>query len=96
MRSAIEVAPAAAERSVGDDDLRGLVVRRAEVDGLLALVGDRELLQVEVEVLRAGRDGLVEGGAHPDDVVLGEAELLGDGVGDGGLEALAGLRVRRR
>ena len=34
-----------------------------------------------------------EGGAHPHDVVLGEPELLGNCVGDGGLEALTGRRV---
>ena len=51
----------------------------------------RELLDVEVEVLGSRCDRLVERGAHPHDVVLREAELLGDGIGDGRLEALAGL-----
>ncbi len=74
-----------------DDRLRRLVIRRAEVHCFAAVVGDGELLQVEVEVLRPGRDGLLESCAHPDDVRRGEPEFLGDGVGDRGLEALTGL-----
>ena len=76
-----------------DDGLVRRVVRVTEVDGLLALVGDRELLQVEIEVLLAGLDGLVESRAHPRDVCIGVAELAGNRVRDGRLVALLGLRL---
>src|SRR5690606_31555225 len=74
----------------GDDGLRGRVVRGGEVDRRLALVRDGALLQVDVVVLRAGGGRVGPGRADPDDLG-GEAELLGDRVGHGGLEALAGL-----
>ena len=80
---------------VGEDGLGGRVVGTREVDGLLALVGDRELLQVEVPGLGSGRDGLVEGGPLPDHLVLGESQLFCDGIGDRGFEALSALRCMR-
>ena len=76
----------------GDDGLVARVVRDRHVDVLLALVADRVLLQVHVEVLRAGLDGLVERGAGPHDGVALVAHLGGDGERDGGLETLPGLR----
>ena len=60
-RSATVVAPAAGEPSSADDRLVARVVRvERDVDVLLALGRDRVLLEVEVEVLRAGLDRLVE------------------------------------
>ncbi len=71
----------------GDDRLGGRVVRRREVDGLLALVGDRELLHVHVPVLRAGGDRAVEVRARPTRCRPSRSQLLlGDGARDGGLE----------
>ena len=90
------VAPSAAEPAGGDHGLADRVVRRGEVDRLLALLGDGELVDVEVERPGAGLDGGVERHAGPGDLVLGVAQLRGDGVGDRGLEALAALRRRRR
>ncbi len=72
-----------------DDGLAHVVVAGREVDGLLALGADRHLVDVEVEGLHAGREGLVEGDALPDDGALVVAELLCHGVGDRRLEALA-------
>ena len=72
-----------------DDGLGDVEVGRREVDGLLAFVGDGELIEVGVERLWARRDGRVERHPHPLHVLLGVAELVGDGVGDRGLEALA-------
>src|SRR6185312_8967239 len=71
----------------------GGVVAGGEVHGLGALRGDGDLVDVEVEVLAARRVGVVEGLDHPLDLVLAETELLGDGVGHRGLEALAVRRV---
>ena len=62
----------------------------------LRSVADRVLLQVHVEVLRAGLDGLVERRAGPGDGVALVAHLGGDGERDGGLEALARFRAHRR
>jgi hypothetical protein len=76
-----------------DDCLLGLVVRRGEVDGLGALRGDRDLVDVEVVVLLARSVRAVERLDDPLDLVLGKAELLGDRVGDRGLEALPVGRV---
>ncbi len=73
--------------------LVGAVVGQAEVDVLGPLGPDRDLRQVEVEVLRPGREALVEVRDGPCHLVLGEAHLLGNRVGDRGLEALAGVRV---
>jgi len=73
--------------------LVGGVVRVAERHGRLALFGNGELLEVEVEVLRAGLNGLVEAGAHPDDVLVGEAHLFGHAVRDCGLETFLALRL---
>ena len=93
-RSATVVAPAAGESVEADDRLVARVVRVAESDDRLGpLRRDRVLLQVEVEVLGAGLDRLVEGRAHPRHLVVGEAHLAGHGVGDGGLEALARTRA---
>ena len=52
------------------DGLLGLVVGRGEVDLLGALRRDRDLVDVEVEVLRPRRVGGVERLHHPLDVVL--------------------------
>ena len=76
-----------------DDRLRRRVVAVGEVDDLGAGRGDRDLVDVEVEVLGAGLVGGVERHLHPGDLVGGEAELVGDGVRHGGLEALAVGRV---
>jgi len=59
------------------------------VDVVRPLGRDRDLVDVEVELLLARRVGGVERLLDPDDVVLREAQLLGDGVGDRRLEALA-------
>ena len=77
----------------GDDTLLGLVVRAGEVDDLLALARDGELVDVEVERLRAGLDRLVESLGDPGDLLGREAELLGHRPGDGTLVALAVRRV---
>ena len=76
-----------------DDRLVHVVVRRAEVDDLRAGGRDRDLVDVEVERLLAGRVRAVERHVRPLDLRLREAELLRDRVGDRGLEALAGRRV---
>ena len=68
------------------------VVRRREIDGFLALRCDGELLDVDIEVLGPRCDDGIEGGAHPHDVVVLKTKFFGDGVGDGGLETLTGLR----
>ena len=88
-RSAMLVAFAALRALERDDGLAHVVVAGREVDGLLALGADRHLVDVEVEGLLTGREGLVEGHALPDDGALVVAELLRHGVGDGRLEALA-------
>ena len=76
-----------------DDGLLDGVVAVAEVDRLLALGRDRDLVDVEVEVLGAGRVGAVERHDDPLHLLLGEAEVLRQRVGHGGLEALAVGRV---
>ena len=76
-----------------DDALAAVVVAVGEVDDLGALRGDRELVDVEVEVLVARLVGLVERRRHPLHLVRREAELVGDGVGDRRLVALAVGRV---
>jgi len=78
---------------VDNQGLGGVVVAGGEIDGILAFRSDRELLDVHVEVLGARGDGGIEGGAGPLDLVLAEAHLLGDRVGDGGLIALAALGI---
>jgi len=72
-----------------DDGLTHVVVAGGEVHGLLALGADRHLVDVEVEGLLTGREGLVEGDGLPDDGALVVAELLRHGVRDRRLEALA-------
>ena len=72
-----------------DDRLGRRVVRVGEVDPLRALRRDRDLVDVEVELLLARGVGGVERHHVPLDRVLGEAELLRDRVGDRALEALA-------
>ena len=85
----LDVQTAARERiGIADDRLVGGVVGVAEVDRLLALLGDRELLEVEVKVLHTRRNGLIEGGANPDNVLLGKPKLGSNRVGNGGLKAL--------
>src|SRR5207244_10647148 len=51
------------------------------------------LVDVELEALRPGLERLLEGDDDPVDVALLEAELPGDSVGDGALEALTRVRV---
>ena len=69
--SALEVREARRLRGLGalqrDDGLAHVVVAGREVHGLLALGADRHLVDVEVEGLRTGREGLVEGHALPHD-----------------------------
>ena len=76
-----------------DDRLVHEVVRLREVHRLRALRVVRDLRDVEVERLLAGAEGVVERGHRPLDLRLREAELLRDRVGDGGLVALAAVRV---
>ena len=77
-----------------DDRLVHVVVAVGQVDRLGALGAERDLVEVDVEVLGArARYALSNGTTIQVDVVLGEAELLGDRVGDGALEALAVGRV---
>jgi hypothetical protein len=76
-----------------DDGLRRGEVGAREVDALRPLRRDRDLVDVEVEVLRPGRVGRVERDDGPLHLVLPEAELLRDRVRDGALEALAVRRL---
>ena len=77
----------------GDHGLVGRVVGRGEVDVLLARRRDRDLVDVEVEVLGARGVGGVEGLRHPVDLRALEAELIRDRVGDRALEPLAVGRI---
>src|SRR5687768_3214207 len=78
-----------------DDRLLDVVVGIAEVDGLVTGRHVRDLVDVEVEVLRARTEGGGEGNDDPFDLVVGEAQLLRHRVSDGGFVALLG-RLRRR
>src|SRR4029450_13301184 len=78
---------------VHDHGLVDVVIRVAEVDDLRALLVERDLVDVEVERLRARGEGVVERHVDPLHLVLREAELLRDGVRDGALVALAAPRV---
>jgi hypothetical protein len=64
-----------------------VVVRVAEVDHLRARGFVRDLVDVEVELLRPRRERDVEGYDHPLHRALRETELVGDRVGDGALES---------
>src|ERR1700744_5885202 len=75
-----------------DDRLLGGVVRRREVDRLFAHRRDRDLVQVEVEVLRARRVRGVERLDRPLYLFFGVAELFADRVADGALEAFTVFR----
>src|SRR5262249_5537959 len=79
--------------SLRDDRLVDVVVRVAEGDGLGARGRVRDLVDGEVELLRARGERCVERNDNPVDLVLREAELARDRVGDGRLEALTGARV---
>src|SRR6185312_8225139 len=68
-----------------DDRLIDRVVRHREVDRLFAGRRDRDLVDVEVEVLRARRVGGVERLHRPLDLAFRVTELLADRVGDGAL-----------
>src|SRR4029077_13660419 len=72
--------------------LVGRVVRDREVDRLFAGRRDRDLVEIEVEVLGARRVGGVERLHRPLDLRFRVAELLADRVGDGALEAFAVFR----
>src|SRR5205085_4934333 len=76
-----------------DQRLVDVVVGIAEVDALRARGRVRDLVDVEVEALRARLERLLEGDDHPVDIAFLEAELPGDRVGDRALEALARVRV---
>src|SRR6266540_2690065 len=76
-----------------DERLVDVVVAVAEVDALRSLRRERNLVDVEVEGLRAGLEGLVERDDDPVDRVAREAEPLSHRVSDGALEALAAGRV---
>ena len=91
--SARLVAAAAADLFCAITRLRRRVVRVREVDRALALLVDRDLVDVEVEVLRPRLVGGVERHDRPLDLALVEAELAGDRVRDRALEALAVRRV---
>ncbi len=78
---------------IGDEGLVHIEVALAEVDRFRSLRGDRDLLHREVEVLGPRREGLVERNSQPLHLVLGEAELLGQGVCERGLVALTRVRV---
>ena len=92
-RSAMLVALAMSSPLERDQGLGGGVVAVGEVDDLGPLRRDRDLVDVEVEVLVARLVRRVERHLDPRHLVLGEAELLGHGVGDGRLVALAVGRV---
>gem|GEM_PF-3670573 len=76
-----------------DDCFGGRVVGAGEVHCLLASIGNGELLDVEVPVLCARSDCRIEGRTLPYDLILGEAQLLGDCVGNCGLVAFTGGRI---
>src|SRR5919204_2593628 len=76
-----------------DERLIDVVVRPAEVDLVRALLGVRDLVDVEVERLRARPERLLERDGDPMDLVLREPELLRDRKRDGAFEALARPRV---
>jgi hypothetical protein len=77
----------------GHDRLVEIVVALRQVDGSGPLLAERDLVDDEVVVLRPRGNGVGEGNDDPRDLVGGEAELLRDGIRDGGLEALAGGRI---
>src|SRR6185437_15969960 len=70
------------------DHLTGAELPRVSARGRV-----RALVDVEVERLRAGREGLVERDVRPRDLGLWIAELRGDRVGDRGLVSLPRGRV---
>src|SRR4051812_18046992 len=70
-----------------DERLRRREVRLREVDPLRARWRDRDLVDVEVELLRAGCVGRVERLGRPLHVALRVAELLRDRIGERALEA---------
>src|SRR6476646_8100239 len=72
-----------------DERLVHEVVALREIDRLCPLRAVGHLRQVEVERLLPGPVRVVEGDDGPLDLSRGEAELLRDCVGDGGLVALA-------
>src|SRR5580765_8142474 len=81
-------------RSLDDDQgLVDVVVRVAEVDRLRPRGRGRDLVDVEVELLRPRCESRVEGDHDPFHLAVGEAELLGDRVRHGALVALAGIRI---
>ena len=76
-----------------DQRLLHVVVAGRERDRRGPLRRDRDLVDVEVELLRARRVGVVERLVSPLDLGVLEAELLGHGVRHGALVALAVGRV---
>ena len=78
---------------VGDDRLVDEVIAVRHVDVLGPLRGERDLVDVDVEVLGAGRVRVVELDRDPPDRIAVEAELLRKRIGEGALEAGAGRRV---
>lgn len=73
----------------GDHRLRHCVVRRAEVDVLAAIPGNRELIDVEVEILGAWFQCVVEGDRGEANLIGVVPEFVDDGPGHRPLEALA-------
>jgi len=78
---------------VGDQRLVREEVAVAQVDRLGALIGIRHLRQVEVEVLLAGGERVVERHGDEVDRVVAEAETLGNGPRHGSFEAALVRRV---
>ena len=81
------------QRSVGNPD-QGLldgVIRIGEVDNLVAVFGDRVLLNVEVVVLLTCSDGFIKARPNPDD--LAEPELSSDLINQRTFESVAGIGV---
>src|SRR5437016_1501803 len=76
-----------------DERLVDVVVRVAEVDCIRPCRLVRDLVDVEVELLRARCEGGVERNDDPLHLALGEAELRRDRVRDGTLIPLAGVGI---
>ena len=76
-----------------DDGLGHVVVAVGQVDRLGALLAEADLAQVDVEVLLARPDRVVERRGDPGDRVTDEAEVAGDRPGRAALEAEAVGRV---
>src|SRR6478672_666465 len=78
-----------------DDDERlvDVVVGGAEVDRARPCWLERDLVDVEIELLRSGCERRVERNDDPLDLALGETELARNRIGDGALVSLARVRI---